>query len=57
MISGMAWRSVSDMLIIKNKVANGVGWRLASPGVSPKGIFNCSKLVGKKFFKENILVV
>ena len=36
----MAWRPVSNMVIPKDKVTNGVAWRPVSHGVSPKGVFN-----------------
>ena len=55
----MAWRPVSNMVIIKNKVTNGVAWRPVSYWVSPKGVFDCSKSskIAKKFFGGGNLVV
>ena len=55
----MAWRPVSNMVIKKNKVTNGVAWHPVSHGVSPKGVFDCSKSskIAKKFFGGGNLVV
>ena len=52
MTAGMAWRPVSNIVIIKNKVTNGVTWLPVSQGGSPKGVFHCSKSakITKKFF-------
>ena len=54
MTTGMAWRSVSNMVIPKSKVTNGMVWRPVSDSVSPKGVFNCSKsaIAFKVFFKK-----
>ena len=43
MTTGMASRSVSNMVIPKNKVTNGVAWCPVSYGVSPKGDFKLLK--------------
>ena len=40
MTTGMASRPVSDMVILKSKLTNGVAWRPVSHGVPPKGVFN-----------------
>ena len=53
----MTWRLVSNILIIKNKVTNGMAWHHVSHGVSRKRVFNCSKSVNKNFLKDSILVV
>ena len=52
MTAGMAWRPVSNIVIIKNKVTNGVTWLPVSQGGSPKGVFHCSKSakITNKFF-------
>ena len=44
------------MVIIKNKVTNGVAWRPVSHGVSPKGVFYCSRLakIAKTFFGQQL---
>ena len=41
MTTGMAWRHVSNMVIIKNKVTSGVAWRPISQTVLSKGVFDC----------------
>ena len=41
MTTVIALRPISNMVIIKNKVANGVAWCPVSHGVSPKGVFDC----------------
>ena len=51
MITGMAWRPVSNMVIIKNKVTNDVAWCPVSHGVSPKGVFNLFEAT--EFFKRS----
>ena len=59
MTTGMAWRPVSIMVIIKNKVANSVAWRPVSHGVSPKRVFDYSESakIAKKIFWGNNSVV
>ena len=59
MTTGMAWRPVINMVIIKSKVTDGVAWRPVSHGVSLKGVFDClvSAKIAKKFFWGSNLVV
>ena len=50
----MAWRSVSNMVIPKIKVTNGMVWRPVSDSVSPKGVLTVQsqQLRSKFFFKK-----
>ena len=43
MTTNIEWRPVSNMVIPKNKVTNGVAWSPVSHGVSLKGVFNLFK--------------
>ena len=54
MTTGMAWRSVSNMVIPKIKVTNGMVWRPVSDSVSPKGglTVQSQQLRSKFFFKK-----
>ena len=53
MTTGMAWRPVSNMVMMKNKVTNGVAWCPVSDRVSLKGIFLICPKSSKQFISAN----